>query len=358
MSASVRIQGGSDKAVADLHTHNGQPRGLVVYNDNLNNYTYDVKYLTNPTYGRNVNQDPTALTPTSVTIHDGGDTAAWTPTNLSGSGFDFAGTTQVFAGTRSIDATASSNNNIASFSVGFSINPALISFLRMRIYIESWDGRGTKDVQVQWADASTLTGAAVNLSDYIDTTLTGTWQLVDIPISDFQITTATVNELRIQTLATGPGQAPDYHLDNIEYLAVSGSVDAFEFRWDPEYGDTYYVLEFKMTALTSGKTTVDTDEFFGITALTNGIELVLRDEKTIYAALDARTTFDLLSWGHVELDAFGGNNKVTQVISFQIPDEHMTVIGKRGMYIVLRVRDDLSGIDKLTCSVTLSKLEN
>ena len=274
MSASFRVQGSNSKATADTHVHEEQPRGLVVYNDSLNHYSYDVKYLTNPSFGRNVNQDPTSITVTSTTIHDGGDTAGWTATNLSGSGFDFAGTGQVFAGLASIDATSSSHNNIASFATVTPVNPTSISYIRMRVYIESFDTRGTKDILVQFANGSVTQGVAISLKNYVDTSLLGTWQLADIPIGDFQLNVVEVDELRVETIDTGPGRAPGYHLDNIEYVSTSTGTDTYEFAWFPEYGEDYYVREFRMTGITAGKTDVDSSEFFAIPALTNGVELV------------------------------------------------------------------------------------
>jgi hypothetical protein len=356
MAGSFRIQGDDSREIATVQSHEGQPRGLMTYTHPYSHWTYDVRFLTNPTYGRDVNQDPTAVSVTSTNIHDGLDNAGWTGTNISGTGFVFNSTAQAFSGTASIDGTGSSNNNIASFAAPSPLNTATVSFIRARVYITGWDNRGTKQVLFFFANNAAVVGATIDLADYVDVTLLNTWQLADIPMSDFQITASEVDELRVETIDQGPGAPPNYYLDEIQYVSSSSSVDVFEYTYFPAYDDEYYISAVRFTALTSGKTDIDSSEFFGITALTNGIELVLRDRTTIYAALDARDTFGLLSWGDVNLQSTGSNNNVTTIVDFRIPPDQLRLIGKKGMYIVLRVRDNLSTIAKLNVSVTLARV--
>lgn len=355
MSAKFRLLGADTNLEAGVEKHGDEPAGIVAYTHPHKHYAYEVNYLTNGQFGRNMAQNPTGETITSTLIHNGGDTAAWTASAVTGGGFDFTSAAQAFDGTQSIDASVSANNDVASFAAPAPLNPTGFSFYRMHMYITGWDAQGTKDVTLQWFSNGAPVGVAISIVQYVDTALFNTWQQVDIPMGDFQINSAEVDELQITTVDQGRGSPPDYYLDKLELISSSAGDGVYEYRWDTTYGVEYYLQGLRFSALTSGKTDLNSSEFFGLTALTNGIELVFRNDKTVYAALDARDVFDILSWGFVETHVEGSNNNVTIVAEFKIPDDHLRLYGKRGDRLVVRVRDDLSGMDKFTCSAVLAR---
>lgn len=353
MSGSFRIQDSSTKETASVLAKDMAPRGLMTYTHPYDRYDYGVSFLTNSEFGRDINQDPTSLVVTATNIHDGTDNAGWTASNISGSGFVFNSTAQVYSGTQSIDATASTNNNIASFAAPSPINPASVSFIQLRIYISAWSNRGTKQVLLFLANDNVVVSTQIDLANYVDVTLFNTWQLADIPISDFGVTSVEIDELRIETIDQGPGAAPDYYIDELQYL-TSVTSGAYEYIYAPKYDEIVNVTSLRLTGRSTGSANVNTTEFFGVSTLANGIELVLRDDNRVYFALDARDLFGLLSWGDVHVETVGGGTEVTTIVDFNIPQDHMRVIGKKGMFIVLRIRDNLSGISKLNASVTYS----
>ena len=113
MSAKFRIEGGGEGLTASVTQDERHPSGLVAYTHALDDYDFALVPLSNPDFGVNMAINPSAVAPTTLLIHDGGDISAWTGSNISGTGFDFASTTQAFDGTRSIDGSGSTNNNIA-----------------------------------------------------------------------------------------------------------------------------------------------------------------------------------------------------------------------------------------------------
>ena len=355
MAANFQVMGGGNKRVAHVTQRHTAPDGLMVYTHPYDEYIYQVEYLTNEQFGREAAQNPTGVSITSTPIHDGTDTAAWTASAVTGGGFTFNSTAQAYAGTRSIDATVSSNNDIASFTAPAPLNPTTFTLFRMYIYITGWDSRGTKDVTLQWFTGGAPTGIELSIQNYVDTTRLNTWQQVDIPMSDFQLTATQIDDLQIRTVDIGRGSPPNYYLDDIQLISSTAGTGVYDFRWEVPYGEDYYLTGLRFTARTSGKTDLDSSEFFGLTSLTNGVELVYRNGDQVFAALDAREIFDVLSWGDVRIDVEGSTNNVTIIAEFPIPMGHFHLSGIQGDFITLKVRDDLSGMDRFNCAITLAR---
>ena len=351
----TNITGGGSKRVANVtHRHNA-PDGLMVYTHPYEEFGYQVTYLTNEQFGREMAQNPTTETIVSTTIHDGTDTVAWTASAITGGGFDFASTAQAYAGTKSVDASVSANNDTASFTAPSALNPTGFTLFRFYMYITGWSTEGNKNVTFQWFNAGSPVGLEISVNNYVDTTLLNTWQQVDIPISDFQITSAQFDEIHIKTVDTGRGNPPDYYLDNIQIISNTQGDGVYDFSWNVPYGTMYYLTGLRFTARTSGKTNLDSSEFFGLSALTNGIELVYRNNNQVFAALDAREIFDMLSWGDVETHVEGSTNNVTIIVEFQIPLGHFLMNGTNGDFITVKIRDDLSSMDRFNCALTLAR---
>ena len=355
MAANFQIMGGGNKRVAHVTQKHTAPEGLMVYTHPYDEFNYQVEYLTNGQFGREMAQDPTGISITSTLIHDGTDTAAWTASAVTGGGFTFNSTAQAYAGTRSVDATVSSNNDIASFAAPAPLNPTTFTLFRMYIYITGWDSRGTKDVTLQWYNGGAPTGIELSIKNYMDTATLNTWQQVDIPMSDFQLTATQIDDLQIRTVDIGRGSPPNYYLDDIQLISSTAGTGVYDFRWDVPYGTEYCLTGLRFTARTSGKTNLDSSEFFGLTSLTNGIELVYRNDEEVFAALDAREIFDMLSWGDVETHVEGSTNNVTIVVEFRIPLGHFCMSGTNGDFITVKVRDDLTSMDRFNCALTLAR---
>ena len=82
-------------------------------------------------------------------VHDGTDSLLWAGSNLAGTNFVFDTTDQAQAGTKSIDGTATVNNDQALLTRTSAITITDYTALTGWVYITSWPSSGTKDVRIK-----------------------------------------------------------------------------------------------------------------------------------------------------------------------------------------------------------------
>ena len=189
MAGRVRLIGPEDGIEARIHTPtdagHSKLSGLVVYNHNIETGTPLLEFFADETgsVDQNINASGSGtLTP----VHDGGDTSLWNSVAVTGT-WDFASTAQSNTGSASIEL-GTRNGDTASFTwpVVGDLSVGSYEAFRGFIYITSWPNSGNKDVTIQLYLDDALTGQAVRLSNYIDTTVQDSWQIFTIPMSDFQ----------------------------------------------------------------------------------------------------------------------------------------------------------------------------
>lgn len=250
--------------------------GLVTYQLPYYNSTGQTKALVNATYGADMNVDA-SFGGTPENVHNGIDNAYWTASALSGT-WTFDSTDQAFAGTRSVDASATVNNDEAQFEDGGSIDTDNYGFLSGHIYIDGW-ANDNKNVEIELRNAGTLQGTAIQLSDYIDTGTTGAWQTFTIPIDAFAASGATINQIVVRTISAGGGQAPNYYLDAIDFQQTGGATWTVE----PDDNSIYEISRIQLTfadafagTLTDGTMPrLPYNTILGQAALSNGIVIQL-----------------------------------------------------------------------------------
>lgn len=358
MSVKFRIEGGGNGPIANVVDHERHPAGLVTYTHPIDHYDYSIVPLSNPQNGTSMAVNPTSATTTETLIHNGEDTAAWTAADVTGGGYVFNSTDQALDGTQSVDATGSANNDSVSFTAPGPINPALITSLSLGVYITSFSTRGNKDVSLQFYTGGAPAGSAVSIKPYVNSGSFNNWQTANIPFGDFGLTGATtIDELRITTVDTGPGSPPDFYLDAIKLVEAVSGTGVANYKFVPNFGEDYSLLRLRIFAYNASKAAANPTEFFGLSALTNGFELVLRNKKRIFLSLVARDVWDLIRApnANVRTDA-DGSAGATFVVDFDIPLEQMNVYGSEGTFLEVRIRDDLTGLDRLETSLQLARL--
>lgn len=355
MAGQFKIKGGPNVEEAHVIERERHDPGLMVYNHPADQYEWGSALLSNNTFATSANINP-AGSPTLTLIHNGGDNVGWTAAAVSGGGFDFTSTAQAFDGTQSIDATVSVNNDIAGFTAPSPLNPQLYGTLQLRVYITAFATQGNKDVEFQWESTGAPVGNAVSIKPYCDTTLFNTWQLVNIPISDFGLsTTPAIDELTIKTVDTGPGLPPDYYLDAIN-LTQAGADGTESFIWRPGYDEDYNLVGLTLRAYNSSKQKLAPTEFFGLAALTNGCVLNYRDKNRVFLSLIFRDVWDMLRIGSATGEVVPDNSTgATFGLRFNIPSDQFRVDGSKDQYIELIVRDDLTGLNRFMITLDLEK---
>ena len=244
MSVEVEIKDGTGtngkaKVVSKAHGP-----GVQVYTSDINPLGFQSAFFTNETYGSELNQDAT-VGGTPDIVHNGTDSVEWTGSSIVGT-WDFASTTVAHSGTKSIDATATVNNDVAQFAKGSNLTIANYVSLTGWIYITSFPTSGTKHINIYGWDTGTAAqvSATLNIDDYVDTTILGTWQKFSIPFADFAFTSTTLDAVRIRTVDIGGGQAPNYYLDDIEFEETGGPII---FSVGPERGEIWRITHLTYT---------------------------------------------------------------------------------------------------------------
>lgn len=354
MVAKVNISGGLTNKSAETYQKEGHPRGLFVYNHEAESYTPTIKFFANDEFG--INQNITATAPTTTTkVHNGGDTVAFTAEAFVGNSWDYASTAQAHTGTYSIDATGTRNGDITRFlwPVGGSdLTVSSYDSLDGYVYITSWPASGSKNFTLQLFLDGIAIGVAINLSSYINTGLQDEWQLFTIPMGDF-LTNGELyfDEIRLTTVDAGQGSAPAIYLDDIE-LVAAGESRATAFAIQPPSGETWVVRQIKWTAV-SNNTNIKYNEFFGITSLTNGYSLQVKNDGIVVAAYFADNFYDMLKFPNVEARVSGSTNGLFELV-FSFYGDEMQLKGSRNQSIELIVRDDLSSLTEFQASAMIS----
>lgn len=350
MSIKAHILGNNDKNTVDVFRHHKGGTGLYVLTESYQDEVLDYIVATNRDYGVRLNVNA-SFSGTPDGIHNGGDNSLWAATAISGV-WDFASTTQAFAGTKSVDATATINNDQALFTRGTAINSNSYNSLSLRIYIDAFDDRGTKDITLQFRLAGTLLGVSVNLSDYIDYNVIGEWIGVAIPLTDFALT-GNIDELVATTVDIGAGSPIDYYLDNIQLEETSGE-SIYYIRPSLSQRANIYGLEIVLadtltTTLTDNSVpNIDYDKFMDLNAL--GIPITfryVRRDKVLLAANFTNLSQLLVLPGAEVVNVIGTATKqmIKIRIKFAAP---VPLEDKFKDRFEVVINEDLSGLDRFT----------
>lgn len=343
MAGRFRIIGQEDGTEARVHKpndkrHNLSP-GLLVYT-----HPYEVGDPLIQFFGDdngNTNQNVNASgAGTLEGVHNGSDSVQWTATALLGS-WNFSSTDQAHTGTRSIDATSTRNGDVASFAKGSDLNVTDYSTLRGYIYVTSWPSSGNKNFEFTVFLNGAAVGSTVQLSSYVDINSLGSWQLFEIPIPDFGITSADFDEVRLDVVDAGQGSAPKAYFDDLAFVSA-GTAGRAEYKIAPPVGEEWVINRIKWIAVTNGSS-VKYDEFFGIPALDNSYTFSFRGQGRVVSTFSAKNFFEMLQYPNITLDHVTGTASIYELY-FDIPGEQQTLIGDLGQEIIMTVRDDLSSM--------------
>jgi hypothetical protein len=281
----------------------------------IDGYEWDTKSkpLLNDTYGPNLNQNA-AASGTPDGVHNGTDTALWTGSSLSGT-WDFASTAQAQAGTKSIDATGTTNGDQAQLERSSAIASSSYNSLSGYIYLTSYNP-SKNQILLQFRLAGVNVGVSVNLGDVIDTGVLNAWQSFDIPLSNFSLI-GNIDQLIIQTVRTS-GSPPDYYLDTVQleeagtliYSAEADQGTIFEFQTF----DMILVDDLVGTLVNNSMPALAYNKILNLSSLTNGITIRRFKGDEVQFSLVARKLSDFLFAAFEIGDVFGdGTNTLIKL---------------------------------------------
>jgi hypothetical protein len=322
------------------------PPGQLVYTreQKTPSEEFQNKGFINATNGINMAIDA-SVGGTPVLIHNGTDTAEWTGAALSGT-WDFASTTVAQAGTKSIDATSTVNNDQAQFEGGATVDMSGYTAISGYIYITGWSTSGTKDVRLLMRLAGVDVGVELDLSNYIDTNVFNTWQKFTITKSDLSISTETVDQLIATTIDIGAGPPPNYYLDTIQIEETGGGVD-YEVR--PDAGSSYTLADMSVWMVDALAGTANNnlayDQLLGVASLPGGIQLVaVQNGNTVFSST-FRQLGDFLRIPPISSMTTGTDGTNTWVkMNIDILSGGIVLRPDTLDYVRVTISDDLSGL--------------
>lgn len=333
------------------------PSLTLVSDDPIALYPYinKIKFFANPCCGYNMNID-LGFSGTPVLVHNGVDNVYWTASIISGT-WVFDSTAQAHTGTKSIDATATIDEDVVQIAKGSTIDLSGYTAITGWIYISFWDDRGTKGIKLYGWNTSTsaIVGSEIDLRSYIDIGTTGAWQKFTIPLSEMDLSTETIDALRIKTIGVVPGPAPAYYLDDIQMEELGEPV---EFNITPDEGtwlhvNTYALLlvdAYSPTLADSTMPYISYDKFLGVPSLTNGIlyRRFIGGETPL--AFPLRNLGDILLFPGAEIVSQGSDGTNTFLKLLVELREPIVLKPENGDKISFVVSDDLSGLLKCIIS--------
>ena len=208
-----------------VNSDKGEDVGLVVATRPHKTFTSRAAFLTNPTYGREMNQDA-AFGGTPLLIADG-DSTPWTFAQ-SGTKFTEASTDRAYAGSASVKSAKAPVGDYAEFTnqaggAGTDIDMTNYVAFSMWINVDN-NWTAATEVQFQGVVGAALAGNAVDLSDYFDYAQQDTWHFIIIPMADLGLSTTLIDAVRITQGSKGGPRGPTYYVDVLTLENTGGSI--------------------------------------------------------------------------------------------------------------------------------------
>jgi len=343
----------------------GETNGLVVASRDLKTYTNRPKFFINDTYGIDMNL-AIAWGAVPEPIYNGVDAAYWTISTLIGNAGSFIeqSTDQAHTGTKSLDATPSTNDETVLLTEGGAgIVMTGYAAITGWIYITGWAQVDTVGVELQARLVAVDAGNSVNIGDYVDTTVLNVWQQFTISKSDMGLTTQTVDELTIKTIDTGPALPPNYYIDDLQW-EQSGTINAVRFDLTPNNGTWLHVETIKiiMAASHTGIITVKDntedatlpaipyDGFLSVSALDTGIQFHKYSKGIVELIGTVKQLSDFLQFPGSRVDGYGGDGTNSWLtITFDMPTPWVLKAEHNG-FMSMTINDPLNGLQLLRMS--------
>jgi hypothetical protein len=296
----------------------------------------------------------------SLLVYNGGDTAStFSPTALQGASWDFAATSNPRTGTLHVEAINTNNNDLASFADGTNTyNFGDYSVFEAFFFLKSWPTQGTKEVFVQFYDGGATVSDEVGISGYINTANFTAYQLCQIPLTAFTLTSGTFDEIRLRIVDTGPGSAPTFDADDIKMIEPGG-VGIIEYTFAPEPDQTFELRFLEILAV-AGSDKVQYDKFFSLNQLANGVLLTWNVGGKVVENIVATRDYDWATLAQAKLTIIPdvGNVKGIYRVIIEIDPELIWLDGKTNDKITIAIRDDLSSLLEMSASVSGAYITN
>lgn len=360
MTLKVTLTGTmTGNGVGDVEIYNpfvdgnsGKP-GLLTYSEPRFTRGTTTRPFLNALHGDNFAKDGSAGGATE-TIHDGGDSVGWTGSIVSGT-WDFADTTDPDTGTNHISITLANNNDQADFDTGSPVDASAFSICRIRVNLQAYNAP-QNSMQLSFNIGGVPVGFTVDLEDYLDPSVIGSYQTASVPLSDLGIDAATVDGCSILIGRSG-GAKPTIYFDNFELRGSGGLV----FTVFPDNGTRFYIklLRFVFIDVVTGSAAKAYDKILAAT-LTNGITINRESAGVTTIGRSILNIADFAKFGATISDESFLDDGTNTMLVFDImfEDESQVIDSKTNDKFSLTLNDDLSGMIEANVYARGVRIEN
>ena len=234
-----------------------EKNALVVATRPLKTHDLKIGFLTNSTYGSDMNKNA-SYGGTPVTIHDGTDSVAWGFAETGTTGFTADSTDRFYAGAKSVKSDSVAAGAYAEFTnnvgPGTDIDLSGYTAFTMWINVDSNWILGDS-VAFQGVVDGGLVGTSVDLSDYFDYTNHDVWQLISIPVIDMGLSATSIDAVRFTQGGKAGAATPLYYLDNIT-LEETGAPIKYNIK--PDKGTWFHIDTVHITMADNVDSEIDT----------------------------------------------------------------------------------------------------
>lgn len=318
------------------------PRGLVTYVEPIRNYEPGSIVFSNLANGSSMSVNGSTVGSSAETIHDGGDTSAWTASTLSGT-WDF---------TSDISVTSANNNDAALFTKATPFNLGTAPHVSMSGAVTLGTYSGVQNtILLQYRLAGTNLGNQLELDTYIDTGIISSSQSFQISLADFGLEGQTVDELVITMIRNG-GVQPTVDFDDLKIEDTGAKV----YEVVAEQGNAFKFKDLSIVVVTSAPTGVDSSgslypttpnidysTFMG-TTLSNGINIRWTRKQEVRFSGTFRKLSDFFLFGfHLETLIDNGTYTCIRLrIPFYDEGNDGVLDSRTGDKMEITIADDLS----------------
>lgn len=313
----------SNKKTVQVDSTEGEVRGLVVATRPLKTFEFKTVFLTNDTYGEDINQDASAGG-TPEQVHNGIDDVLWTASAIVGVKYTFNSTDVAKAGSNSIKTNNPNVNNIMQIAKGSNLTVSGYVSLSMWVYVASDWGVGDSINIYGWDTGTGLqVGTSVNLEDYFNSGVFGVWHKITIPLSDMGLISGTIDALRIQNIAKTGAKSPVFYLDVIQFEQTGAPI---RYEVKPDIGTWFHVTSIKR---------VFADVYDG--TVTDGTMPGLSYDKILGETLDVGYVYQRIKNGNIDFSV------TTQSLSdiLHLPNTRLESVIDDGTNVFIAIQTNL-----------------
>lgn len=209
--------------------------GQVVYTEPRRVWNQRTLLFLNDDGSRDMNIDGTSGG-TPDNIHDGTDNAYWTASDVIGTKMTANSGDRAYDGTLSVKVDNPKLNDVWEFDKGSDVTLSSYTSISMWVNVDK-DWSAGDSVSIYGWDSGTglVVGVEVFLENYINEFDTDVWQKANIPLSDLDLASGTIDGLRMSLVSKGAGKAPKFYLDLIMINETAG----VEFTAKPDQGKLF-----------------------------------------------------------------------------------------------------------------------